>query len=338
MPLAGLAPLCALVACGPPPEADHRFQAFGTNVRIEILDTEFVPARAAAENIERLFRQAEIDWYAFGSGELANVNSLLARGEPAAISADLAPLISRAITLHAKSGGLFDPGVCELVRLWKFDSAADLATAVAPPPEAERQALRASQGTLADLRFDGYTASSGKPLCIDLGGMAKGTALERARAVLTSHGIQSALIDIGGSSQLAVGQKVARPWVIGLKDPREGRVIARLTLAPGEAASTSGDYERSYTRDGRRYHHILDPVTGEPTTGTASAMVLATDAELADAATTALMVAGPTRFREVSEALGIVDALLITTSRELLMTPGMADRLRRDNNGRLPDL
>lgn len=307
-------------------------------MRIEILATAPGPAAAAAADIERRFRRAEIDWYAFGSGELANVNARLSRGQPAAISPDLAPLIARAITLHSQSGGLFDPGVCALVRLWQFDSAENLATAPAPPPEAERQALLASQGTLADLRFDGSTVSSSRPLCIDLGGMAKGTALEQARTVLAKHGIESALLDIGGSSQLAIGQKGSKPWVIGLKDPRAGRVIGRLTLAPGEAASTSGDYERSYTRDGRRYHHILDPATGEPTTATASATVLAMDAELADAATTALMVAGPARFREVSKALGIVDALLITTSRELLTTPGMAERLRRDNNGKLPDL
>jgi len=146
------------------------------------------------------------------------------------------------------------------------------------------------------------------------------------------------LIDIGGSSQLAVGQKGDRPWFIGLKDPRASRVIGRLALASGEAASTSGDYERSYIHDHRRYHHILDPRTGEPTTATASVTVLAANAELADAASTALMVAGPARFGAVSRALGIRDALLITTTGDLLTTPGMAARLRRDNAGRLPVL
>ncbi len=327
-----------LAACKPPPVTDHRFPAFGTIVRIEIVLAEPGSAAAATRDIESRFRKAETDWYAFGTGELATVNSLLARGQAAPISADLAPLIYRAIALHGLSGGLFDPAVCALVRLWQFDSANDLAAASGPPPQAARKALLASQGTLANLRFDGRTASASRPLCIDLGGMAKGTALEQARAALAQHGIRNALIDIGGSSQLAIGQKGASPWVIGLKDPRADRVIARLTLRPGEAASTSGDYERGFTSDGRRYHHILDPGTGEPTTGSASVTALAMDGELADAATTALMVAGPTRFRGVSAALGIVDALLITTSGELLTTPGMAARLRRDNNGRLPDL
>jgi thiamine biosynthesis lipoprotein len=279
---------------------------------------------------------AERDWYAFGDGELARVNALLAQGQTAEVSADLAPLITRALDLHARSGGLFDPGVCALVRLWQFDSDAALAASTGPPPAAAIQALRGNQGTLAGVHFDGHTLSVTRPLCIDLGGMAKGTALERARLVLRQRGIDNALLNIGGSSQLALGRKATRPWYIGLKDPQDSRVFGRLALAPGEAASTSGSYERGYTKDHRRYHHILDPRTGAPTTETASVTVLARDAELADAASTALMVAGPTRFREVCAALGIRDALLVTTTGTLLTTPGMAIRLRRDNDGHLP--
>jgi thiamine biosynthesis lipoprotein len=166
-------------------------------------------------------------------------------------------------------------------------------------------------------------------LCIDLGGMAKGTAVERSRVLFARYGIQSALLDIGGSSQLAIGQKGARPWYIGLRHPRENRVIGRVALKSGETTATSGDYEHSYVRDGRRYHHILDPHTGEPTAGTAGVTVLAGDAELAEAATKALMVAGPARFHETCAALGISDALLITPTGELLATPGMAVRLKQ---------
>lgn len=331
-----------LAACGKPVATERVFQAFGTTVRIEIPQSDPSAAAAAATAIERRFRAAERDWYAFGMGELARMNALLARGEAATVSAELAPLIRRAIHLHQRSGGLFDPGVCALVRLWQFDSEDSLAEAATPPSDAEIRALRARQGTLADLRFDGRTLSATRPLCIDLGGMAKGTALEQARTVLAERGIASALVDIGGSSQLAIGQTLgkqgARPWSIGLRDPRSYRVIGRLALAPGEAASTSGDYERGYLRKGHRYHHILDPVTGMPTAATASVTVLSGDAELADAASTALMVAGPGRFREVSAALGITDALLITTTGDLLATPGMATRLQRDNDGHIPAL
>ena len=286
--------------------------------------------------IESQFRVAERDWYAFGSGELARVNALLAEGHPATVSADLAPLIARAIQLHGLSGGRFDPGVCALVRLWHFESAESLAAATGPPSAAEIRSLQARQGTLADLRFDGQTLSTSRPLCLDLGGMAKGTAVERARVIFARYGIQSALLDIGGSSQLAIGQNGARPWFIGLQHPRENRVIGRLALKPGETTATSGDYEHAYFQGGRRYHHVLDPSTGQPTAGIAGVTVLAGDAELAEAATKAVMVAGAARFSETCAALGISDALLITTTGALLTTPGMAVRLRRDNDGRLP--
>lgn len=315
--------------------AERQFEAFGTRVRIEIRDGG-PAADEAARDLEMRFRVMARDWYAFGDGELARVNARLARGEPAPVNPALAPLIRRALDLHARSGGRFDPAVCALVRFWQFDSEAALAGAAGPPDPDELRTLRASQGTLADLAFDGRTASAAKPLCIDLGGMAKGTALEAARQLLAARGLRDALVDIGGSSQLALGTHGDRRWAVGLLHPREGHVLGRLALEPGEAASTSGDYERGYVQDGHRYHHILDPRTGEPTAGAATVLVVTRDAELADAASTALMVAGPADFRAVAAALGVDTALLITTRGELLATPAMASRLRRDNGGRLP--
>ncbi len=328
--------MAGLLGCDNAVVTEHRFAAFGTDIRLEIRAGEPAQTAGATSSLQERFRVAERDWYAFGTGELARVNERLARGQPAAVSTELAPLITRALDFYTRSGALFDPGVCALVRLWQFDSETALAAATGPPAPAALQALQARQGTLADARFDGQTLSATRPLCIDLGGMAKGTALEQARQILGQHGIHAALVDIGGSSQLALGRNGSRAWFIGLKDPRAERVIGRLALASGEAASTSGDYERGYTRDGRRYHHILDPRTGEPTTGSASVTVVSRDAELADAASTALMVAGPERFLQVSAALKITAALLITPAGELLTTPEMAARLRQANNGRLP--
>jgi thiamine biosynthesis lipoprotein len=154
--------------------------------------------------------------------------------------------------------------------------------------------------------------------------------------LFAARGIRNALLDIGGSSQLALGQKGDRPWYIGLRHPREDRVIGRLALEPGEATATSGDYENAYVQGGRRYHHVLDPVTGSPTAGTASATVLAPDAELAEAATKALMVGGREQFGVICAAMGLTHALIVTTAGELLATPAMTERLLRDNGGRLP--
>lgn len=330
-----------LAGCNARPAVERRFQAFGTDVHVIVAESDPADANAAIDDIQRDFVRIGVDWYAFGTGELAHINARLEKGQASAISDDLAALLLRAQRLQRETRGYFDPGVCALVRLWRFDTQADLASANGPPPAVDVAALRAQQGTIADVRVGHGTVSASKPVCVDVGGIAKGTALVRAAAILGKHHVRSAFIDVGGSSQLAIGShqgrdQAGRPWTIGLRDPRADRVLARLRLAPGEAVSTSGDYERAYVRNGHRYHHILDPRTGMPTSGVAGVTVVATDAELADAASTALMVAGPAGFTDLCATLAIRDALLVTADGKLLLTPSMATRLRDDNGGQLP--
>jgi thiamine biosynthesis lipoprotein len=145
--------------------------------------------------------------------------------------------------------------------------------------------------------------------------------------------VQNALLDIGGSTLLALGRPdPERRWLIGVKDPRGAAaesVIAVLELDSGETVSTSGDYERYFEADGRRYHHVLDPETGEPAAGVAAVVVVLPDAEAGEAASKALMVAGPARFGASCRRLGLRDALLVTADGRRMMTDGMASRLQR---------
>lgn len=322
----------------------REFDAFASPVRIEILATDPALAVAAIDDIERYFQEIGRDWYAFGDGELARVNAALSRGEPAEVSATLMPLVMRAIGYQKRSGGLFDPGVCALVKLWRFDRGENIDPAGSPPAAETVNQLHDSQGSVAGLQIEANTLRSRRPLCIDLGGMAKGTALEGARQRLEKHGIRHALVDIGGSSLLGIGdrpagpQQAARRWRIGLLDPGTRQVYAALELAPGEGVSTSGDYERAYTTGEGRYHHILDPRSGTPTSGAASVTVIAMDAELADVTSTALMVGGPDRFAQLVKEMGVDYALLVSPTGELQMTPAMQERLQQSNGGRLPQL
>jgi thiamine biosynthesis lipoprotein len=283
--------------------------------------------------VEAEFSAVERDWYAFGDGELARVNGELAAGRPATLSPTLRPLISRAIELHRWTDGAFDPAVCALVRLWRFDREEQLAVANERPPPAEVQGLRARQGRLSDVTLEGATLTPRRPLCIDLGGLAKGSMAERIRARLTAEGVQNALLDIGGSTLLALGRPdPERRWLIGVKDPRGAAaesVIAVLELDSGETVTTSGDYERYFEADGRRYHHVLDPETGEPAAGVAAVVVVLPDAEAGEAASKALMVAGPARFGASCRQLGLRDALLVTADGRRMMTDSMASRLQR---------
>ena len=161
---------------------------------------------------------------------------------------------------------------------------------------------------------------------IDLGGVAKGTLLNLAIELLTTAGIENALIDAGGDIRV-MGRRGDRRWTLGIRDPFVEGIIGRIELAAGEAIVTSGNYARSYELDGEQIHHVLDPQTGRPVTATAAVTVVHADAERADAAATALMVAGPARFSEIAARMGIDTALLIDVTGQRQVLPAMASRL-----------
>lgn len=332
-----LAAAVAAGGCGPAPAAVHtyRFEAFATPVSIQMAGVDEARAMAAGRRIESFMTGVEDDWYAYGQGELAAVNAALARGEAVTLSADLEPLVRRAMALHRATGGRFDPSVGDLVALWGFDRAESLAERAGPPADSAIAALLRDRGGMEDLRLEGRTLSSRRPLRLDLNGLAKGTAAARAAGLLAEAGIRDALVDLGGSSMVALGTRGDRHWRVGIRHPRMAPdadgpgppVLASVALQPGESVSTSGDYERYLEAGGQRYGHILDPRTGRPAMGTAAATVITRDPELAEAASTALMVAGPGEMDGLCRALGIELALVVTTGGEVRTTPAMARRL-----------
>jgi thiamine biosynthesis lipoprotein len=162
---------------------------------------------------------------------------------------------------------------------------------------------------------------------IDLGGIGKGHAVDRAIAVLSSLGIAHALVTAGGDSRV-IGDKRGRAWMVGVRDPDdERRVIDRFPVSD-RAFSTSGDYERFFDEGGKRYHHILDPTTGHSASRVRSATIVAPTATRTDGLSKTAFVLGPERALEIYDALGDVDAILVTTDRRLLYTRRLASAHR----------
>jgi thiamine biosynthesis lipoprotein len=339
--LAGGLAGCGPAATGTPAAAEpytYQFTAFAAPIRIDILGGDRDRADQAVARIDAFMAAAGRDWYAWGDGELGAVNDALARAGSAELSPTLTAIVGRALALALASGGRFDPTVADLVSLWGFDREERLAVTTAPPPPEVVAAARAAGGALADVTLTGRRITARRPLRLDLGGIAKGSALLRIGAELEAAGIDSALVDLGGSSLLAIGQREDRPWRIGLRHPRQDAIFAGVNLEPGESMATSGDYERFFKSGGRRYGHVIDPRTGAPATGAVSTTVLSTDPELADAAATALLVGGADGFDGLVERLGLTHALLITADGRLLLTPAMSRRLAASNGGRVPPL
>jgi len=316
-----------LLGCQPaePPESHRRtIVALGTLVTVEIVSADERPSERALDKIENYFQDIQREWYAFGDGELGRINAALSRGEAADMSPELAALTRRSLALRDRSGGLFDPTIGMLVELWGF---ANVEMADRSPPD-----NLAIQRWQADTQrpgptLAGRTISAERPLKLTFGAIAKGTALNHACDLLAGMGFENALVDAGGDLKV-LGRRGNRRWRIGIKDPHADSILGVIHLESGEAVVTSGDYERYFTHGGQSYHHLLDPASGRPVTHTAGVTVLHNDAELADAAATALMVAGAGRFHEVASRMGIDTAMLVTADGDIIMTPAMTERIR----------
>jgi thiamine biosynthesis lipoprotein len=223
---------------------------------------------------------------------------------------------------------LFNPAIGNLVRLWGFHS--DTFDPRLPDPK-EIERLVKAKPAMTDLRIEGVMLSASKPaLRLDLGGYAKGYALDRAAATLKRQGVNHALINIGGNI-LALGSKGDQAWMVGIQHPRRAGALAMLALHDGEAIGTSGDYQRFFELGGKRYCHLIDPRSGWPANQTQAVTVIARGEHagtLSDVASKPLFIAGPAGWRRMAGRMGISQALFIAADGNIETTPGMARRLQ----------
>ena len=274
-------------------------------------------AAEAADACFALFRRLDLELSEWKDGSPLSAVNRAAGVAPVAVPDELFGLVTRAVEIGRETEGAFDVSWAALWGLWDFRAAAP----VVPEPS-----VIAARRALVDYRrivLDPAARSIFLPeagMKLGLGGIAKGYALERAGALLRERGFADFLL-VSGGQVYARGSRGGRAWQVGVRDPRGDRdeIFATLPLAGG-SLSTSADNESFFVVDGVRYHHILDPRTGWPTTGLRSATVLAADPTLADALSTAVMVLGRERGLAVVERLGGA-ALVVDRQGALAMTP-----------------
>lgn len=302
---------------------------FGTRVEISIQGVPSELAHTATQAVFREFDRLHRLYHAWKPSELSALNEAIAQGQAHPVSPELAELITHARQLAETSGFLFDPGIGRLIRLWGFQ--ADEFAQQPPNPEIVKKWLE-HRPSIADLKLEAGKVYSRNPqVALDFGGYLKGWALDRARTLLKQHGIQNALINIGGNI-LALGEKSpGTPWQIGIQHPRKPGVLATLQLRDGEAIGTSGDYQRYFEANGQRFSHLLDPRTGYPGQQTQAVTVLIPAGEhsgtLSDAQSKPLFLAGDEWLGHLP-ASGIQQALRVTAAGELEATPSMIQRLK----------
>ncbi|WP_232023386.1 FAD:protein FMN transferase [Thiomicrorhabdus aquaedulcis] len=310
---------------------------FGTHVNIVVYHPDPLLAQAAIREVEQTFAQFHIDWHAWEKGGVVGkINSAIAQQSPIDVADSVKSFILKSQQLTRQSNGLFDPGIGQLIALWGFHSEHWQGP---PPPQSKIDQWLKDRPSILDLTFNGQTLTSRNPnVQLDFGGNAKGLAIDIALNTLQSAGIQNALVSIGGDMKV-IGHKpksasnaqtlVDQAWSIGIQNPSQpNQVVASLNLYSNESVVTSGTYQRYFEWQGQRYSHIINPNTGYPANGFASVTVIHPDATTADAAATALLIAGPEQWQTIAQKMGVSDVFCITQNGEFLQTKGMEKRLK----------
>ncbi|HET9977118.1 MAG TPA: FAD:protein FMN transferase [Burkholderiaceae bacterium] len=302
-----------------PPGWQARDEAImGTAIRVELWCDNASRGQAAIDavmaemrRVDRAMSPHKVD------SELSRINGYAAR-EAVPLSPEMFALLQRAARFSELSEGAFDISYAAVGRLY------DYRRGIAPSA-ARLDAARA----LVDWRGVVLDASAcsvrfARPgMCIDLGGFAKGHAVDRATAILARMGIEHAHVAAGGDSRV-IGDRRGRPWMIGIRDPRrEDALVATLPLVD-TAISTSGDYERSFVgADGVRHHHIVDPATGRSPDAVRSVTVLAADGLTCEALSKTVFVQGVERGLATIDKVPGADAIVVDADGRLVCSSGM---------------
>lgn len=331
--------LCALLiaGCGKAPLQEQQAYVFGTRVEVIVVSAAPEQGRQAIAAVLREFDRLHRAYHAWQESELTALNSAIAADKPLAVSPELADLVRDAQAISQQGDYLFDPGIGRLIALWGFQ--ADEFAAVLPDPEAIA-AWRKSKPSMADIRVQGNVVSSrNRQVALDFGGYLKGVALDRAASILRDQGIHNALINIGGNV-MALGSKEGRKWKVGIQHPRQPGPMATVSLDDGEAIGTSGDYQRFFELDGKRYAHLLDPRTGYPADHTQAVSVLIPAGPRAgtasDASSKPIFVAGPDAWRKMAERMETGMVLRVDADGSIQVTRALHERL--DFLGKAPPM
>lgn len=319
-----------LSACARAPQLHQReAYVFGTRVEVSVWGESADKAQQALAAVLAEFDRLHRMLHAWQPSELTALNAAIARGERAiAVSPELTFILRDAAAIAAQSDQSFNPAIGKLVALWGFHS--DEFKPTLPDPAAVDALVKAAP-RMSDLAIaDNRVTSANRSVQLDLGGYAKGYALDRAAAILRQMGANNALINIGGNV-MALGDKGGTPWRVGIQHPRAAVPLATLDLRDGEAVGTSGDYQRYFELDGRRYCHLLDSRSGRPAEGTQAVTVLIAPREgagaLSDAASKPLFIAGAAEWRGLARRLGVEHALRIDGEGVMHVTAAFRQRL-----------
>jgi len=323
---------CILMnACGKEPLYQEQGYVFGTLVEVTIYGETDARSRQATAQVMHEFQRLHDQLHAWKPSEMSALNTALAKGDSRVVPTDMAAMLQDAGRISLQSQGLFNPAIGGLVQLWGFH--ADEFKPV-QPDEAQLAKWLKANPQMSDLSYTNVASgvkvqSDNRAVQIDLGGYAKGYALDRAVEILHQQGVHNALINIGGNI-IAMGLHGKNPWRVGIQDPRKSGALAVLELHDGEAIGTSGDYQRYFMQGGKRYCHLINPHNGYPMQGVEAVTILTYGPHagvLSDADSKPLFISGVQGWRAAATRMGLNEAMLIDQQGRIYLTGELQKRL-----------
>lgn len=306
---------------------EQTFYIYDTVVTIKVFGN--TAEQKNMDDIQAMLERMDIEFSRTKeNGEIYAVNEAAGK-EAVTVSDETLDIVKQSIKYAEEMDGLFDPTIGPLVDLWNIGSGGEQV-----PPQAEIDQAK-NMTNYKDIIVDEAAKTvklAREGMVLDMGGIGKGYAADRIAEYLKEQGLDSAMINLGGSSIIALGNKPnGSPWNIGLQDPDQTRGTQLGTIKiTDEVIDASGVYERFFIQDNVRYHHILDPRTGYPSqNGLKSLTIMSPNATDADALSTGVFLMGLEEGMAYLEALPEdVQAFFITDDNKIYATSGIRERLQ----------
>ena len=326
--LLGIAAGIIVGACGQQdPVSRGKISAFGTTMEITLIGVNRQRAVEIAGILESDMQMMESAWHAWKPGPVGRINTLFNESNsPFPAPPSVLPLLRISKTLSEQSEDLFNPAIGHLFRAWGFQGRP--AGCLRPPPADLIAEVVRAKPSMHDIKIEGFRiSSSNQTVKLDFRAIQKGFAIDRAISRLQEMKISNASISTDGNLR-AIGSRDGNPWSVPVRGPEGSGVLATLQIQGNEAAFTTASYKRSFAWEGKLYHDIIDPRTGYPAEGATSVTVLHPNATTADAAATALFIAGPADWHRVAKLMGIRYVMLTDRQGRVHMNPAMQARVK----------
>jgi thiamine biosynthesis lipoprotein len=320
-----------LLSCAEPQPEKTELYVFGTLVNVSVSGADQAAAQSSFLELQEMFQYMHREWHAWEPGQLSTINQAFAAEQSALADLHIGKLIRHSQEYESSSGGRFNAAIGQLVGVWGFHTS-DYPIRAAMPAEDVIKTLVGLRPSAHDINLVKADAthwqvnSSNPAVQLDFGGIAKGYAVDLAIQALATREFEGGIVNAGGDLR-AYGTNHGHPWRIAIENPLGG-IIGIIDIDTDESVFTSGNYQRFGEDDsGLRYAHILDPRTGWPVRNILSATVITDSGIAADAAATALVVAGLDEWKELARDMQLDTFLITDESGVVYMTPAMHQRL-----------